>query len=510
MMKNSFKLIMAGNTNVPATINVIIRATLELRQDNMNNELEEENLTFSQIHIFHTVQSMQSLINGTDSWQDALRHYNISSTSLIHHVTNLQDSNVERFRDMVEQLRTIINPVENANYYVDLTGGVSSIQAILAVFSYVLGIDKIYTLEVKFSDDSTIRKEQQKSFYPDLIKYIDQGDIKINYRKFPPIQNFDEFGKLNYTEVLRYRKTISHLVEELTDSLGALISSEFELNHLQASFLSGVNSRLMGEATGNLSDYHNSIYSFSASIEEITNVIIRSLKGEETKDKMLGTKLESLRSFFADKPKYFINTSILNHFTRLMAELRNEVAHSSLHTDRQEVIDIQSELSFHLALTFLKFTIKTMSAFLDEDGKLLNITEFMEPLPEREETVFYFGFDGDDTGKYLELAFRGDLEEDEAEVLKRSKLVVEAIKGIKRLICKETKNVESIIFAEGDNVLFKGIYNISLLNNIQKTYREKTGLSSSIGYGKTLRETTVAMRLAKERKGDSIVGISLN
>ncbi len=194
----------------------------------------------------------------------------------------------------------------------------------MTVFSYVLGIDKIYTLELKLSTtDPILRKKQRESFYPELIKSIEQGDkdIKINYRKFPPLQNFDEFGKLNYTEVLRYRKTISHLVEELTDSLGALISSEFELNHLQASFLSGVNSRLMGEATDNLSDYHNSIYSFSASIEEITNVIIRSLKGEKTENRTLGNKLESLQSFFSDKPKYFINKKILNHFTRLMRRI---------------------------------------------------------------------------------------------------------------------------------------------------------------------------------------------
>lgn len=47
---------------------------------------------------------------------------------------------------MVEQLRTIVSPLENAYYYVELTGGISSLQAILAVFSYVLDIEHIYTL----------------------------------------------------------------------------------------------------------------------------------------------------------------------------------------------------------------------------------------------------------------------------------------------------------------------------------------------------------------------------
>lgn len=108
----------------------------------------------------------------------------------------------------------------------------------------------------------------------------------------------------------------------------------------------------------------------------------------------------------------------------------------------------------------------------------------------------------------MELAF-GDLNEDESEVLKRSQAVSQAIKMIRKLVCSETKDSKSIIFTEGDNVLFKAQYNHSLLSQIQKVYRELTGLSSSIGFGKTLREATVAMRLAKAQKGDSIVGVAL-
>jgi len=216
-VKNSFKLIMAGNTNIPAMINAIIRATLELRCNIAN-----ENLNFRQVHIFHTEQSIQSLMVESKPWKQALNHYGISATSLIHHVTKLEDSNVDRFKDMVEQLRTIVSPLENAYYYVDLTGGISSLQAILAVFSYVLDIEHIYTLETRFSDDKDLRSRQRSLFYNELEKELENGSIEINYRKFPPIRDFDDFGKLNYTEVLRHRNNIAKLTESLTDSLAAL------------------------------------------------------------------------------------------------------------------------------------------------------------------------------------------------------------------------------------------------------------------------------------------------
>ncbi|MDF0551671.1 mCpol domain-containing protein [Kamptonema sp. UHCC 0994] len=506
-LKNSFKLIMGGNTNISAMINAIIRATLEFRK----NE-NDDKLTFRQIHIFHTEQSLQSLIGETKPWQSALNHYGISSTSFVHHVTKLEDSNVERFRDMLEQLRTIIDSRNNDCYYVDLTGGISSLQAILAVFSYVLDIEHIYTLETQFSSDGEARNRQRGLFYDQLEDEIETGEIKINYRKFPPIRDFDEFGKLNYTEILRYRNSISALTEKLVESLAGLKFplEEIDINHLQASFLSGVNSRLMGETTGNIYDSHNSIYSFSSGIEEITNIIIRVLIHGKSADKTLGDKMKEIRDFFETTPQYFVNEKILGHFTYLMKEIRNEASHPNKKTEKKDIVPIQSYLTSHLAFTFLQFTIKTLAAFvvLDKRGNLLEY-KILRPPHDTEGKIFYFGLDGDGTGKYLELAF-GDSAQDESEVFKRSRAISKAIEKMSKLIWSETKDSNSVIFAEGDNILFKSQYNESLLSKLQKEYRSTTDvLTSSIGFGETLREVSRAMKLAKAQQGDSIVGIAL-
>jgi hypothetical protein len=490
--QKSFKLILAGNTNVPAMINAIIRATLQARENTQNRDL-----TFRQIHIFHTEQSLQALTTLT-SWQEALRHYNISSTSLVHHVAKIEDSNIDRFRDFVEQLRTIVNPLDNAQNYIDLTSGISSLKSILAVFAYVLDIENIYSLEIEFSDDLATRKKQSSLYYNELEK----TDVKISYRKFPPIREFDTFGKLNYTEVLRHRSIIDELVESLT----RLLPSELDLDHLRESLLSGVHSRLMGEITEESYSYRHSIFASSAGVEEVSNIILTIIKNADLENKTLGQKLNEVRDIFAKNPKYFVNTETLEYLTKLITSVRNDIAHPSRDNGQtREITAIQSRLSSQLAFAFLQFTTKTLSAFLDPNGKLVNI-QILDTPSEDNNTIFYFGFDGDSTGDYLDMAFG---ESSEEEVRKRSQIVHEAIKTLQKFICKETKDHNSIVFAEGDNILFKSHYQISLLKELQRLYKDKTGLTGSIGYGKTLPEVSLAMRLSKAKGGDGIMGIAL-
>lgn len=494
-LNSSLKLILAGNTNIPATINAIIQATLQARENT-----EKPELTFRQVHIFHTEQSLHALMKATPAWQKALEHYKISMTSFVHHVTKLEDSNIDRFRDLVEQLRTIVNPLDNAHYYIDLTNGISALKTILAVFAYVLDIEHIYSLETQFASDRNIRQEQSEMFLNELVE---QG-VPIKYRKFPPIQQFDTFGKLNYTEIIRHR----HVVHELTNTLKVLLPQNLDLEHLRSSLLSGVNSRLLGEVTNEPYNFRHSVFSYAAGVEEIANLILTVVKDAELEKKTLGDKLAEIRALFENTSKYFIDKNTLEHLTLLITSIRNDVVHPSSHVDQnQELVALQSKLSSHLALTFLQYTIKTLGSFLDKDGNLVNV-QTIEPEPD-DEAIYYFGFDGDATGDYMEMGFvEGEKTED--EVLKRSQTVRAAIQAVQRRIQKELKDSRAVLFAEGDNILFKGKYNIGLLHTLQKIYQEHTNLCSSIGYGKTLHEATIAMRLAKAQAGNSILGVSLH
>jgi hypothetical protein len=130
----------------------------------------------------------------------------------------------------------------------------------------VLDIENIYSLEIDCSNDPVTRKKQASLFYHEL----EQECVSIKYRQFPPIREFDTFGKLNYTEVLRHRSIIDDLVSGLT----SLLPTGLDLEHLRESLLSGINSRLIGEVTQESYSYRHSIFASSAGIEEVANIIL--------------------------------------------------------------------------------------------------------------------------------------------------------------------------------------------------------------------------------------------
>ncbi|KJU83610.1 hypothetical protein MBAV_004198 [Candidatus Magnetobacterium bavaricum] len=491
----TFKLIMAGNSNINSMINAIIRATIQLRSDN-----EQEMATFNQIHIFHTEESLNSLFKTTEKWQEVLTLYDISITAIVHHVTKLEGENVKRFDDIVEQLRTIVNPLHNELYYIDISGGISSLKTILAIFAYVLDIEHVYSLEVSFSKEPETRKRQSGLFY----SQIEAEGLDIKYSKLPPIKKFDEFGRSNYTEILRHRQ----IIDDITSNIQHLLPKHFNLEHLRSSLLSGINSRLIAEVTGESYNYRHSIFSFSSGIEEIVNIILNITSNSNIEKETLGVKLGEIRKLCATKDKYFINEEVLESLTKLMSGIRNSIAHPSSEKEQnKELLATQSHLSAQLAITFIKFTINALLPFLDQDGRVIEIQDVSPK--EEDNTIFYFGFDGDATGDYLETAFvMSGIDEEEVQM--RSNILREAINKLKKLIKKTTKDHKSIIFAEGDNILFKSKFDNTLLNEIQSVYKKETGLSSSIGYGKTLRDVMIALRLAKAKNGESLVGISIS
>jgi hypothetical protein len=121
---------------------------------------------------------------------------------------------------------------------------------------------------------------------------------------------------------------------------------------------------------------------------------------------------------------------------------------------------------------------------------------------------FLFGLDGDNTGTVLEELFLSAADEGHFSRLSRS--VTSAIQEICRKI-EDRCTASSIIFAAGDDILFRGRCDAPFLNELQRIYQSITaGLTCSIGYGRTFREVYLALKLAKARPGKNcITGIEL-
>ncbi|CAN5622275.1 hypothetical protein BH23CYA1_BH23CYA1_06720 [soil metagenome] len=199
----------------------------------------------------------------------------------------------------------------------------------------------------------------------------------------------------------------------------------------------------------------------------------------------------------------------LGNLKTLLVDLRNEISHpKEVSKKGSDLLKTKALLASQITIAFLNFSIKALSSFVDSKGQFVDVN-LLDGSTLSEEDEFYFGFDGDLTGDYLEFAFSSE-QQDEKEIVRRSETLRDSIKKIRKEIGKRTKNQKAVIFAEGDDILFKSRYDQFLLSEIQQIYKSNTQLSSSIGYGKTLNEAAIALRLAKSRTGDSIVGVALS
>jgi minimal CRISPR polymerase domain len=495
--RTSYTLILAGNPNVPATINAVIQATLQLRLD-----MDDLSTAFAEVHVFHSEESSTGLFATPLPWREALERHRISHSTLVHHIIPLEDSAPERFVELVTQLKTVVNPLSNTRYYVDITNGVSAIKGLLSVFAYVLDIEKTFALEVNFSKDKDERQKQTRMFLDELQK---EPTVSLAYRRFPPVSEFDAFGKRNYTEVLRYRRVYREFSSAASETY-----REINRDHLESLLLDGVNSSLVGDVTDDPSQYRHSVFSFSAAVEELTRAWLATVGADDLDGKTLGQKLDDMRQRLRTSARYFVDETTLDHFERitvLINRVRNDFVHSSSEAGRtSELGRIHAHLLRQLTQAFGAFLLEGLTSFVGEDGRLVHPIR-IHPGDAQRDRSYYFGLDGDRTGDYLEAAF-DESQESVTEVRRRSELISEALCQIGEMVASFTGKSDAVLFAVGDNVLFRARYDSSLLARIQSTYRNATGLGCSIGFGETLREASVALKLAKAESG-GIVGVSL-
>ena len=487
-----YSLILAGNPNVTAMFNGLVVATNQLRED-----LHDQTQAFTEIHIFHSEQSLSAMTSDA-RWKAQLLAHRIAHTTLVHHVIDLEDTTEERFADLVAQLKTIVNPLYPNRQYVDVTSGVSSIKAILSVFAYVLDVQNVFSMEIRFSGDPENRRRQTALFYDELVQ---EPGVTIAYRRLPNISEFDAFGKLNYTEVLRYRRLYGELSVAAASNHG-----DVDRAYLESLLLDGINSRLTGDLTGDPAHYRHAVFSFAAAVEELAKVWLESL-GEGHEGKTLGDKLASIRERLRTSALYFIDEKTLEHLTILLNAIRTDVVHSKSRSSRSpELARLQADLVRQLTEAFGAFVVTAISSFLGDNGQPVQPKRLRSDEIKRD-SPYLFGLDGDGTGEFLEGAFEVSTNNTE-EVRRRSEVVSKALHEIGDFVRQKTQNDSAIVFAQGDNMLFKANYDSGMVGRVQAMYLDRTGLRCSIGFGLSLREVSIAMKLAKaDTRG--IVGISL-
>ena len=482
-------LIILGNPNQYTFTNSIIAAN--------KKSLVIFDEPLSDIFVIHSTGS-EDMLQKEMEWKDHLKQNDISQELFINRtleVTSDKDS-VKRFVNYIE---TIVKGLaEDSKLMIDLTNGTSVQKNLLSIAAYILDITHQYIIDIiKLSQLTPSRG------------FLDTHILSETYVLAPDSTLLDSLAYLNLSEVIRYKRIIEHHTKRYR---------QIDINSSDKDFFQGnlshsIQLKLRGDINKDNAIYRIAASSISASVEDLITLLMRKIFSAQSSDEMerrtFGQKLQIVQSKVEKESSQDIDLEFMRKFNDFMLYLRNSTTHKGkLLTDMEK---FKADLSVKMSFPFIEFYTDIIhpilsSQFLAENPQKIKNISSSDIKPT--ETIYY-GIDGDNTGSILEELFFAST--DEAKFKKLSKSITAATNEISKFIKNTSKN-NSIIFEAGDDILFKGYLDEQKLKNIQNIYTNITsGLTCSIGYGRSFQEVYLALKMAKTQPGkNSIIGIEFS
>jgi hypothetical protein len=484
-------LLVVGNTNQYTFGNAILAA------DQMALVAYGEPL--SKILVLHSPESHRSLVQNND-WASEIQKRGIGRGLFTEHVIDMEERReVEMAAGHIERSFRATGPVEDP-VYVDLTNGSSLYKNIYSTLAYLLGAQHPFVLiPGRISTESEDSGNLKGRFWT-------EDEIREAYFELPSPTWLDRLGPSWLTEIRRFRRRIEAEGDRLQSYFGSQV---FDEDHFRREVRHAVEAWMDGERTGDSATLRGSVRSIGSAFEELLRAVQRRVGiASEGGHPSLAQGIRDVHTFLESvapghKPQ------LLHDISGLLKELRNTSVHEVTPTNLER---IRARLATELLLSAVDYV-----AVLADEGALERRAEngektAMSPVEVGSEgqpgVEYYFGLDGDDTGHKLESLF---LEDAEAEQFKRmSEPVDQAIRAIAKRV-GEPPIRGKVLFASGDDILFRGRYSRQTLDALRETYRDLSkGLTCSIGFGDSPKAAYVALKIAKARPGkDSIQGVIL-
>lgn len=476
------QLLILGNTNKHTFCNAIVAAQYKSKQ-----EFEEE---IKEIYVIHSKESFEKLFLQESDWIDFLGKYNIFVDSFINRII-CHDKEIE----FINYVKNILDTCQIEKLIIDVSNGTSELKTLLSIVAYILEISNVY-----FIDSISLLKEE------DGRSYLGEEQLKNYYKQMVNSKNIDNLAYLNLTEIIRYKEKVNKLSK---------IYTEFNDDFADASFFKDnlINAILLKVKNDNEQVFDNSMYRISstaiaASLEDLIDRLLLNYGIEEINNKTLGYKIYSLQNKIKENISSGFDYTFLKKFNEFILYLRNSATHKALTISVSE--RFKASLTLQMSLIYLEYYSTVVYQELKkgenrEHGEV-KIEEFKLNDQTEISVELYYGLDGDNTGTILESMLQSNLNEEDlrdfsCKVKKAKDKIVEYIK----------KSAHGkVIFAEGDDILFKGSFHISELQQMSQIYKDISGgLTCSIGYGKSLKEVLLAMKFAKIEK-NAIKGIVIS
>lgn len=372
---------------------------------------------------------------------------------------------------------------------IDMSNGTSEMKTILSIIAYVLDISNVYFID----SVSLLKKENTRTF-------LEGMQLKKYYKKMIHSKMIDELAYLNLTEIIRYKEKVNELALIYTELDNHLTDDTFFKENLLNAILFKIKNDNNSVADNTL--YRISSTAIASSLEDLIDRFLLDYGINEIEHKTLGNKIHILQDQIKEMASPEFDSKFLEKFNEFMLYLRNSTTHKALTVSDSE--KFKAALSMQMSLVFLDYYSKIVYKELKKTERNDTEIKIKDSSPNENEER-YFGLDGDNTGQTLESLLQSN--QGEKELSEFSNKVKKAKDAVVNYIKNSTNG--KVIFAEGDDILFKGNFSMDNLIKMKEIYFEKSGgMTCSVAYGNDFKEVLFSMKLAKMEK-DTIKGISI-
>jgi minimal CRISPR polymerase domain len=483
-------LVILGNVNQFTFANSILAA------NNKAEEIFSESL--ETIFVIHSEESHAQL-NKENGWVEHLKQYGIGRDSFAERIIEIS-SEEESMKKFVNYMEMIIKgSSENSQFIIDVTNGTTLQKNILSIAAYILDLQNVYVIDI--IELGKLTKERG---------FLSLDVLIPTYIPAPDSTKLDSIAYLNLAEMLRYKR----IVEQHTKNYVSIDSQLSDSKFFQDNLLHSINLKFFGDKKKDNAIYRIAASSISASVEDLISLLLMKFvfsgQYEKLDKRTLGQKLDLVYSRVEQSAPSDFDLEFFSKFNEFIKYLRNSTTHKG-----QFLTDVErfkAELSVKLSFPFIEFYTDIIFPLLSCNSSVQKPKQIqlISDKDIKQDDIFYYGIDGDNTGSILEELFISATENDENKLEKMSKSVEKAISEITKFARDKYKKTK-IIFNAGDDLLFKGKINGEDLKKMQEIYYEQTdGLTCSIGYGRSFQEVYLALKLAKTQPGkNGLVGIQL-
>jgi len=446
--------------------------------------------------VLHSPES-EKFLSQHDEWKNVLQKQGVDVSIFAPFTVDLSkgETALKLVTRHIERALTSIDRREDL--YVDFTNGTSQYKNILSNIAYVLGIKRQFIL------DRSVIASSVRTFTNDSGRFFTEDEIRSAYVELPDPVLLDSIAPTWLTEVRRFSIAAKDAAETLKTICGPGL---VDLQTFEADITNAVTSWFVGEKRADASALGSAVRHVGRAFEDLIRGVYSivaggTVTGSKTVNAML-LEVSALLSVVAAD----YEPQLLREIADFLQQLRNKSTHEPASRDFGR---IRARISTELLLATVQyFKILNAEGLLHRQLTPAVQTNQKYALGGRPGETYYFGLDGDDTGRELERLFQ--IEGKPEAIAKFSKAVDSAISAVSKRVVEDPINGK-IIFSSGDDLLFEGIYVPKAIEDLRLAYREKSrGCTCSIGFGTTLKETYVALKMAKASPGkDCVVGIEL-